>query len=145
MDKVLFADGCWEWCSEKDRNGYGVLRIDGAARRRAMAHRISYEFFTGPIPADKQIDHLCRNHGCVNPVHLEAVTQRENILRGQSACASHARKMTCKRGHEFTKRADGKGRICYVCMKINRKARALTPLEARVPAEGRVTDAPIQG
>lgn len=49
------------------------------------AHRLSYELFVGPIPDGYELDHLCRNRGCVNPAHLEAVTHRVNVLRGLAA------------------------------------------------------------
>ena len=64
-----------------------------------MAHRVSYEALVGPIPKDLCIDHLCRVRNCVNPAHLEPVTVRENILRGNGPTAVNARKAFCKRGH----------------------------------------------
>lgn len=66
----------------------------------------------------KTIDHLCRNRGCVNPLHLQAVPMRENTLRGFGPSAENARKTHCKRGHEFTPENtylhDGR-RICKQC------------------------------
>lgn len=73
--------GCWLWVGTVDR-GYGLLSVDGKTVR---AHRYSYETLVGPIPDGLQIDHLCRNRGCVNPAHLEPVTQVENIRRGDAA------------------------------------------------------------
>ncbi len=67
-----------------------------------LAHRFSYELANGPIPEGLQIDHLCRNRGCVRPDHMEAVTPRVNYLRGDSVPAKNARKTECKRGHPFT-------------------------------------------
>jgi hypothetical protein len=63
---------------------------------------VAYELAIGPIPEGLTIDHLCRNRGCVNPAHLEAVTNRTNLLRGDGIAALNARKTHCKRGHEFT-------------------------------------------
>ena len=68
---------CWIWT--KSTNGkYGTIKVD----RFKYAHRFSYEIHKGPIPAGLVIDHLCRTWLCVNPDHLEAVTNRENLNRG---------------------------------------------------------------
>lgn len=53
------------------------------------------------IPDDLQLDHLCRNRLCVNPSHLEPVTCRENVLRGNGRCAANAKKTHCPRGHAY--------------------------------------------
>jgi hypothetical protein len=74
--------GCWEWQGALSEWGYGSLVIVG---RKVPAHRFSYEIHTGPIPEGLVIDHLCRNPSCVNPEHLEAVTNEENIRRGKLA------------------------------------------------------------
>src|SRR6188474_2118304 len=63
-------NGCWEWIGSITKCGYGVIWN----QKLIYAHRLSYEFFKGPIPNGKQMDHLCRHRHCVNPAHLEAVT-----------------------------------------------------------------------
>jgi hypothetical protein len=95
-------DGCWEWLGAKN-GGYGRfhLRSQGPGRATA-AHRVSYELLVGPIPDGLTLDHLCRNRGCVNPAHLEPVTNKTNILRGESFSADHARRTHCPHGHEYT-------------------------------------------
>ncbi len=93
---------CWVWTGKLStgaRGGYGHLRIGNS---NPPAHRVAYELLVGPIPAGLVIDHLCRNRACVNPAHLEPVTNRENLLRGVGAPASHARKTHCIHNHEFT-------------------------------------------
>ena len=96
--KVELTEDCWVWTGHL-RRGYGTLMQDG---HDGYAHRFAYESFVGPIPEGLQIDHLCRNRACVNPAHMEPVTLRENILRGESSAAKNARKTHCKRGHPLS-------------------------------------------
>jgi len=111
--------GCWLWRGHVHRNGYGSIRVGSAtdgSRRNQMAHRASYEAFVGPIPDGFVIDHICRNKSCVNPAHLEAVTQSENLARGVGTPATRT---TCPRGHEYRRSWDSaRGipvRICDTC------------------------------
>ena len=94
--KVRKSDGCWEWLAAKNSDGYGQFKVDG---RQMLAHRWAYEQLVGPIPPELVCDHLCRNPGCVNPAHIELVTNKENILRGNAPSAQRARQITCKNGH----------------------------------------------
>ena len=71
-------DGCWIWTASTATNGYGCF-WDGV--KLVRAHRWSYENSVGPIPAELQLDHLCRVRACVNPDHLEPVTNGENQVR----------------------------------------------------------------
>ena len=93
--------GCWN-VRGLNSKGYGTLALGGAHDPYTTTHRFSYELFFGPVPEGRQIDHLCRNRGCANPLHLEIVTQRVNILRGASPSAENAKKTRCKHGHEST-------------------------------------------
>src|SRR5207244_2053676 len=70
--------GCWRWTGATDSSGYGLLRVEG---KLVKAHRFSFEQFVGPIPSDRQLDHLCRVPACVNPGHVDVVTSRENSIR----------------------------------------------------------------
>jgi hypothetical protein len=121
---IAGPNGCRLWTGAKNDGGYGQLHHDG---RTQYVHRLAYETFVGPIPDGFQIDHLCRTRLCVNPEHLEAVTQRENILRGESAQAHHARATHCIAGHPLSGdnlyvRPDGKGRNCKRCqLRRNRE------------------------
>ena len=72
-------DGCWQWTAATNGRGYGQIWI---APKYMVAHRVAYKLFVGPVPEGLDLDHLCRNRGCVNPEHLEPVTRRENVRRG---------------------------------------------------------------
>lgn len=96
--RVAKTTTCWLWVGSRS-NGYGQF-WDGSKHLRP--HRFAYEFLVGPIAEGLVLDHLCRVRHCVNPAHLDPVTQRENILRGAGACARNAAKTHCRHGHPFT-------------------------------------------
>lgn len=105
--------GCWEWRAHTNQFGYGFFWLEP---HMVPAHRFSYEQVNGPVPSGLELDHLCRNRACVNPLHLEAVDHRTNVLRGASLQAENARKTRCPYGHEFSPRPSG-GRICRTCSR----------------------------
>lgn len=122
--KIEFGPGCWEWTGAKTMDGYGHIAAGRKVDGGLLAHRLSYEIHVGPIPPGLQIDHLCRNHGCVRPDHLEVVTPRENTVRGirpQMLRAQHAARTHCKNNHlldeanTYVKRDTGRG--CIACRK----------------------------
>ena len=90
--------GCWLWMGGT-RRGYGAFWYKG---RTVQAHRVSYELYVGMISKDLDLDHTCRVRHCVNPAHLEPVTNKENVLRGEGHTAVNARKTHCPKGHPFT-------------------------------------------
>ena len=114
------ATWCWLWRGYIARDGYGSAAR--GARKNVRAHRAIYEEMVGAIPKGLQLDHKCRNRSCVNPFHLEPVSCRENVLRGEGVAAINARKMHCKRGHEFvganTYIAPNGQRVCKECKRL---------------------------
>lgn len=71
--------GCILWSGCMGDKGYGRVKRN---KKWVGAHRVAYLFRNKEIPSGFEIDHLCRNKRCVNPEHLEAVSHRDNILRG---------------------------------------------------------------
>lgn len=124
--KVEVTGFCWLWSGAKLPSGHGVFSIKGKPK---SAHRWSYENLVGPIPEGLHIDHLCRITSCVNPDHLEPVTQQENNRRGYGISSKFRGRTRCSRGHEYsegsyyiTKRG---ARMCKACCKIRAEARAV--------------------
>ena len=96
-NKISYLDnGCWEW-QGVTAAGYGKMRVK---YKRVPAHRIAYQIFRGDIPEGMEIDHLCRNTKCVNPMHIEAVTHTENVRRGIGGI-NNKLKTHCPQGHEY--------------------------------------------
>lgn len=120
-------DGCWPWHGGKTSRGYGQIRPEGKRGPQVYAHRLSYEFYVGPIPDGLQLDHGCRNPPCVNPDHLEPVTNRENTLRGLKGRLKQA----CAQGHPWvpenwylqTHRSGRVARSCLICRTERSRAR----------------------
>jgi len=109
---------CWIWTGYLNEDGYGNMG-DGN-RGMTSTHRLSYLLHVGEIPDNLVIDHLCRNRACCNPAHMEAVTQEENIRRGEATWVVSKKNGVCRNGHP--KNYDGE---CRVCMKNRNPAKRL--------------------
>jgi len=112
------VDECWiypGYCNTK--TGYGNAQFDG---QRMEAHTATYRLLIGPVPEGLELDHLCRVRACCNPLHLEPVTHRVNLLRGESPAAHQAKQTHCLHGHPLSgdnlvSYQRGK-RLCRICM-----------------------------
>lgn len=109
---------CWLWTAGQRSTGYGSFHN---GEKNVSAHRFAYEMQVGPIPHGMVLDHLCRTRLCVNPSHLEPITNAENVLRGVGHTAINARKSHCNKGHEYTPSntytRPGGGRTCITCRR----------------------------
>jgi len=116
-NKVDITENCWLWTGALIGNGYAQ---HGTYPNAQLVHRISYRYHIGEIKDGMQIDHLCKVRNCVNPDHLEQVTQQENMKR--SSVLEHSLGLThCKHGHEFTKEntiwRNERHRSCRTCTR----------------------------
>jgi hypothetical protein len=102
FESKFFVDdsGCWVWLGARKAISYGHFRVD--SEKTDYAHRVSYRIYKGAIPEGLVIDHLCRKTLCVNPDHLEATTQLENILRSER---TH---VVCEHGRGYSR--------CKICL-----------------------------
>lgn len=123
VDRSGGEDACWPWLGADNGQGYGRF----AVRRGKLiyAHRFAYELLVGPIPDGLHLDHLCRNPRCVNPRHVEPVTNAENRRRGRLGQITH-----CPRGHPYddanTYSHPGQhDRVCRACHR--ERERVLRP------------------
>lgn len=136
--------GCWLFVGANDSDGYGSFKFDRVER----AHRGAYRRLVGEIPAGLQLDHLCRVRCCVNPAHLEAVTSRENTLRGDTLPATNARASQCPAGHPYdvvnTIRKRNGGRNCRECTKRWRRERRVALMAAGFCVGGRTHGAAVK-
>lgn len=120
LEKVYKSPTCWYWLGAKIF-GYGTFWLDG---KNIPAHRFAWLTYRGSIPKGLVLDHLCRNPSCVNPKHLDPVSNLVNIQRGNANYNKY--KTHCKQGHPFDEQntyiRKGGGRDCRACNRErNRK------------------------
>ena len=143
---IDMQSGCWVWNGARFKDtGYGMITCGG---RNRTVHSVAFELFIGDVAEGKNIDHVaergCIHRACWNPAHLEAVTPRENVLRGSGPSAANARKTHCPKGHEYsqenTRLSKAGSRFCRACARD----RAAAGLRERRRAEGRSVAVPCK-
>lgn len=109
------TSGCWVWAGRLNGKGY------------CNSYRRVFERLVGPVPVGLTIDHVCRNRACVNPAHMEPVTQEENNRRSLRARAAAGQEMPWSGKREQT--AEYKARLAAFNAKKyrDRRGAAHTP------------------
>ncbi len=115
-DRMHNGSPCWEWQGAVSSLGYGAFHYyEGDTR---YAHRAAYMIFVGDVADGLVVDHACSNRRCVSPLHLQSITQKQNIIN------KYANKTHCVNGHEMDeantrirrdKKRGGEWRICRKC------------------------------
>lgn len=112
--------GCHVWLGAKSVFGHGRITIE---YQQYYAHRIAYKLKYGKLTDNLEIDHLCRNPACVNPNHLEEVTHKVNVERGEVGYHNRA-KTHCASGHLLSTGniylSNKNQRVCKACLKISK-------------------------
>jgi hypothetical protein len=115
---------CLVWDGPVPKDGYA--RINNRAfgiKAPQLVHRVAYAL-AHAIPLTElksipELDHLCRVHACSADAHLEPVTRKENLARGDGN--QNAGKTECINGHSFTPEntnvEPGGGRHCRTCKR----------------------------
>lgn len=132
---VVTENGCWLWQGCISDGRYGSLKYKGRIRR---AHCVTYELSVGPVPDNLELDHTCKVTTCINPEHLEPVTHKVNVQRGDLKHVSgkrYAAQTHCIHGHPYEPHnlyLDKKGhKSCRTCARDrNRAARQVKKLQS---------------
>ena len=114
--------GCWLWTAATAGKGYGVIGYRVAGKRMEYAHRVSWMLNFGEIPDGMEVCHRCDVPACVNPDHLDSVTNRVNMLRGFGPSAANAAKTACIRGHNDWRMLGDGARECRPCKRMWNRA-----------------------
>lgn len=125
--KVDRSGECHVWTGTKNQSGYGWFHVRGSGsapgRVSCLAHVYAWQRVNGDIPDEMQLDHLCRNRACCRLEHIELVSQRENVIRGNTFGARAHKTGRCIRGHDdwayhaapYMQSKHGRWRWCRSC------------------------------
>jgi hypothetical protein len=122
---IRSANECWPWLAAKRKSGHGVFLW--APHRLTPASRFAYILTHGAISDTMTVQHLCHNHPCCNPAHLQLLSLADKLrmvrVNGKGSPELNSRKTHCPRGHEYTPDntyldpADG-SRQCRRCREL---------------------------
>lgn len=106
------AGGCVVWIGYRDGRGYGRVAV---GYEKKLAHRMSFEEHRAPIPPGAVINHICRNRSCINPDHLETVSQARNaqFVSAQSGSELPRGVYLEKRTGRYLAKAQLRGQMYY--------------------------------
>ena len=132
-DRSGGPDACWPWTASMLPSGYGHVYWLGHFHN---ASRVAFIIANGdPGNPKLVVDHLCRNRACVNPAHLELVSNRENLLRSPFGAGGRARRTHCPAGHAYdqanTEVSRRNQRHCRTCRRIRSQLRREAARAAR--------------
>lgn len=134
--KIQKTETCWLWTGWIDDEGYGYTTVRETGKKGKRSYRCHcavYEQHVGPIPEGLVLDHKCRVRNCVNPDHLEPVTNIENLIRGNVPWMVTRRTGLCPSGHDLSieenvrvRTVMGRSRReCRMCIRAAKKRKAI--------------------
>lgn len=114
---VVDEHGCHISTYSVASHGYAQVGWHAEGRRHgSTAHRAAWTHFNGQIPEGMTIDHTCRVRPCVNPEHLQLMSNRDNARGGggHHTTAPVPTGEKCARGHVELLYASG-AKHCREC------------------------------
>lgn len=109
--------GCLLWYGKVNKQGYPELTKSQAAKTGFwLVYHYTWAQANGRRCApDMTLDHTCEVRNCIEPSHLEEVTLRENLMRGDTLAAKNAAKTHCPKGHPYDTVNVNGDRGCKTC------------------------------